>query len=294
MKENSKFCFLFLLLFNCSSDEDFSNLIFQAEIVSGLNVQSSYLTNQNIIFYVNDENQNDVSDISIFFVDGQQIDENQISHSNIGDHLVYAEYIIDGQHFTTEEKTYSVVNPINKLLLEDFTGTWCGYCPPVKLAINHIREIYPNKINVVATHQNDEFALPQEQELTTALGPFGLPEARVNRVFEWQQPYETDFVENYIDAENNLAISIYSEIQDNLLEIYIRFVSRIALPNHKLVVYMTENNLFANQANYLNFDESSYFYNKGNPIPDYRHDDVLRYSSNILGDNINYPQAMLI
>ena len=29
----------------------------------------------------------------------------------------------------TEEIDYSIVNPVNKVLMEDFTGTWCGYCP---------------------------------------------------------------------------------------------------------------------------------------------------------------------
>ena len=67
------------------------------------------------------------------------------SSTNEGNHSVYAEYFINGQLYTTESKNYSVVNPETKLLLEDFTGTWCGYCPPVKYAIEQALEIYPKK-----------------------------------------------------------------------------------------------------------------------------------------------------
>ena len=184
-----------------------------------------------------------------------------------------------------------MVNPINKVLIEDFTGTWCGYCPPVKLAIEQARELFPENISVVATHQNDQFALPQEQQLTSALGPFGLPESRVNRSIEWVEPYDLNFLEDYINTQNSLAISIDSYIENNSLNVSIRFVSSDAMNNHKLVVYMTENGLIADQANYLNYDDNSYFYGMGNPIEDYIHNDVLVHSfTNILGDNFDDTQ----
>ena len=281
------YIFLIFFFFNCSENEDFSTIIIEPEIVSGLNVKSSYLTNQNIKFQVIDDNQNDISEISVFFVDGQQISEDQITHSSIGNHNVYAEYNLDGQFFNTQQMNYSIVNPINKLLLEDFTGTWCGYCPPVKYAIELARDMYPDNITVVATHQNDQYAIAQEQELISELGPFGLPEARINRITEWVEPYDLTILDSFVNSGNNLAISISSEIQNNFIEVSIRFVSRESLSDHKLVVYMTENNLEADQSNYLNFDETSYFYNLGNPIPDYIHNDVLRHTfTNVTGDDL--------
>ena len=166
-----KSLFIVSLFIGCSSQEDFSDLILKPEIVSGLNLKSSYITGQNIEFNIFDENQNDITDISIFYVDGLEISTNQIIHDQIGTYSVYAEYSVNNQLFNTELISYDVVNPINKVLIEDFTGTWCGYCPPVKLAIEHARDLYPENISVVATHQNDQFALPQEQELSSALGP---------------------------------------------------------------------------------------------------------------------------
>ena len=136
----------FIALLGCSDNEDFSNLISQPEIVSGLSVKSSYLVGQNIEFNIYDENQNDITDLATFFIDGMSILENEITHNSVGSHNVSAEYTLDGQLYVTEQMVYSVVNPINKLLMEDFTGTWCGYCPPVKYAIEQALEIYPDNI----------------------------------------------------------------------------------------------------------------------------------------------------
>ena len=65
----------------------------------------------------------------------------------------------------------------------------------------------------------------------------------------------------------------------------------LKLNYHKLVVYLIQNGLIADQANYLNFDDTSYFYEMGNPIENYIHNDVLVHSfTNILGDNFDNTQ----
>ena len=105
---------LFIALLGCSDNEDFSNLISQPEIVSGLSVKSSYLVGQNIEFNIYDENQNEITDLATFFIDGMSILENEITHNSVGSHNVSAEYTLDGQLYVTEQLVYSIVNPINK------------------------------------------------------------------------------------------------------------------------------------------------------------------------------------
>ena len=279
--------FFFVILFTCSDKEDFSVYFIEPEIITGLNVESSYLIDQLINLSVIGDNGEDYSQISTFFIDGQEITGSQIFHSDLGVHEVFAEYSIDDQLYNTVLKSYSIVDPVNKVLLEDFTGTWCGYCPPVKNAINMAMDLYSQNLTVVATHQNDEFAIDEEQDLTGSLGPFGLPEARINRLIEWIDPYDITELNDIVLTQNPIAISIESNVEGNDLISRIRFVSKESLDNFKIVVYLTENNLIADQANYLNFDENSYFYGMGNPILDYSHEDVLRYSfTNILGDEI--------
>ena len=154
-------------------------------------------------------------------------------------------------------------------------------------------EMYSQNLTVVATHQNDEYAISEEQELTSSLGPFGLPEARVNRLIEWNDPYDISELDALISSQNPVAISIESFLDNDNLVSRIRFVSKESLVDHKIAVYLTEDNLIADQANYLNYDEDSYFYDMGNPILNYSHDDVLRYSfTNILGNSISNTEPL--
>lgn len=283
----------FLILFNCSDKEDFSAFLTEPEISTGLNLEPSYLIGQIIDFSIIGDNGEDYTDISTFFIDQQEITGAQISHNSLGSHQVFAEYTLEGQLYNTVSKNYSVVEPVNKLLLEDFTGTWCGYCPPVKHAINTAMEMYSQNLTVVATHQNDEYAISEEQELTSSLGPFGLPEARINRLIEWNDPYDISELDALISSQNPVAISIESFLDNDNLVSRIRFVSKESLVDHKIAVYLTEDNLIADQANYLNYDEDSYFYDMGNPILNYSHDDVLRYSfTNILGNSISNTEPL--
>ena len=70
----SKIILLFsVILFTCSDKEDFSEYLIEPEIISGLNVESSYLTDQLINFSVFGDNGEDYTQISTFFIDGQEI-----------------------------------------------------------------------------------------------------------------------------------------------------------------------------------------------------------------------------
>ena len=275
----------FFILTGCSKSESFDDLPQQpTELNPGLNVESSYLKNQIISFNLLDLEGNNISSIATFKVDNQLINGNIISYENLGNHEVYAEYTIDSQIYNTELKTFSIVNPITKVIVEDYTGTWCGYCPPVARAIDELREISDN-ITVVGIHNNDQLTIDQEADLRSELGVGGFPSARLNRTISWIEPYEFLEVQNLLSVENNLAISINSNLENSILSVDLRFVSKIELNNHKLVLYLVENNLIYDQTNYFNFVEDSYFYNLGNPIEDYSHQDVLRMSlTNISGD----------
>ena len=275
----------FFILTGCSNSESFDDLPQQPTVMNpGLNVESSYLKNQIISFNVLDLEGNNISSIATFTVDNQLINGNIISYENLGNHEVYAEYTIDSQIYNTELKTFSIVNPITKVVVEDYTGTWCGYCPPVAHAIDELREVSDN-ITVVGIHNNDQLTIDQEADLRSELGIGGFPSARLNRTISWIDPYDFLEVQNLLTVENNLAISINSNLENSSLNVDVRFVSKNELNNHKLVLYLVENDLIYDQTNYFNFVEDSYFYNSGNPIEDYSHQDVLRMSlTNISGD----------
>jgi len=61
----------------------------------------------------------------------------------------------------------------------------------------------------------------------------------------------------------------------------------------KLVVYLLEDGIIYDQVNYYNTDPTSPFFNLGNPIPNFEHNEVLRLSlSQVLGDTVTATSSL--
>ena len=284
---------IFILIYSCSKPESFNDLPAQQYALSpGLNVESSYLKDQLISFNMIDYEGNNITSSTSFIVDNQLINGNTISYDELGNHEVYADYTIDSQIYSTDLIGFNIVEPINKVVVEDYTGTWCGYCPPVAHAIYELKEVYDNIISV-GIHNNDELTIDQESDLRSELGISGFPSARLNRTISWLDPYHISDVNSLLSEENDVAISINSNLENIELGIDLRIVSNVELVNHKLVIYLVESNLIYDQSNYFNYVEDSYFYNLGNPIENYSHQDVLRKSiTNISGNVLDIIQPL--
>ena len=284
---------IFILIYSCSKPESFSDLpVQQISLIPGLNVESSYLKNQLISFNMIDSEGNNITSSTSFIVDNQLINGNTISYDEIGSHDVSANYTIDSQNYSTDLIVFNIVEPINKVIVEDYTGTWCGYCPPVAHAIYELKEVYDNIISV-GIHNNDELTIDQEPDLRSELGISGFPSARLNRTISWLDPYQISDVNSLLSEENDVAISINSTLENIELGVNLRIVSNVELVNHKLVIYLVESNLIYDQSNYFNYVEDSYFYNLGNPIENYSHQDVLRKSiTNISGNTLDLIQPL--
>ncbi|MDG1218637.1 MAG: thioredoxin family protein, partial [Flavobacteriaceae bacterium] len=161
---------IFILIYSCSKPESFSDLpVQQISLIPGLNVESSYLKNQLISFNMIDSEGNNITSSTSFIVDNQLINGNTISYDEIGSHDVSANYSIDSQNYSTDLIVFNIVEPINKVVVEDYTGTWCGYCPPVAHAIYELKDVYDNIISV-GIHNNDELTIDQESDLRSELG----------------------------------------------------------------------------------------------------------------------------
>jgi thiol-disulfide isomerase/thioredoxin len=293
MRSPLLYTLIFILIYSCSKPESFSDLtVQQNSLIPGLNVESSYLKDQLISFNMIDSEGNNITSGTSFTVDNQLINGNTISYDEIGSHDVSANYTIDSQNYSTDLIVFNIVEPINKVIVEDYTGTWCGYCPPVAHAIYELKEVYDNIISV-GIHNNDELTIDQESDLRSELGISGFPSARLNRTISWFDPYQISDVNSLLSEENNVAISIKSALENIDLEVNLRIVSNVELVNHKLVIYLVESNLIYDQSNYFNYVEDSYFYNLGNPIENYSHQDVLRKSiTNISGNALDLIQPL--
>jgi len=284
---------MLIVTLSCSRSESFFYEVVEPEIVTGLSVHSSYLRNQEITFEVFDADGNNITIDSNFIVDGVSIVGNQISYPEIGIHQVYAEYSIESTLYNSDTKTFNIVIPKTRVVLEDYTGTWCGYCPNVSHAIEEIRMI-TDDISVVAIHYGDEMTISPGLDLINEFNITGYPTARINRTTDWSYPYASSPIESLIDTDNSIGISIDSQMDGTILAVNLRVVSEEDLSDHKVIAYLVEDNLIYDQVNYYNYDENSYFFGMGNPIVDFVHNDVLRHSfTDALGNSMENPTSAL-
>jgi thiol-disulfide isomerase/thioredoxin len=254
--------------------------------------RTKILRNQTIEFTLTDAEGNDNTDSATFYVNGMAIIGNSYANSVTGQYEVYAEYELAGSTQTTETKTFSVFIPKRKVVIEDYTGTWCGYCPSVAAAIVESHDM-TDDISVVAIHETansnpDPYHFPQVQLLQDEFGVDGLPAARLNRTTTWNSPYETSVVTGMAGENTDLAISINSNLTGNNLSVDVNVIfENGSMTGDRLVVYLLENGLIYEQTNYYNEDPTSPFYQLGNPIPDFEHNEVLRLSlTDIFGEDI--------
>ncbi len=275
---------------SCSKKEDFTAEDDQQveEIEIGLTFRKASLKNQNIEFKVFDDAGNEITENISFFVDGTMLDANTFQSSTEGTFEVYAEYTIEDQVIVTDTETFSVVTPKRNIVLEDYTGTWCGYCPSLDAAINVVAQ-QTDHISVVAIHNNDDLALAIEPTIRQEFGVFGFPSGRINRTTIWGSAL--NFPENQvldIAGENvNTAISIKSSVESGNLNVEINVASEASLQDRKLVVYLVEDGIIRDQTNYFNNDSDSPYYQLGDPIVDFELNHVLRATiSDAFGDVI--------
>jgi thiol-disulfide isomerase/thioredoxin len=269
-----------------------------AEITVDRLVRKASLIDQNIPFTIINEEGMDVTSLATFYVDGQPINGASFSSSTIGDFEVYGVYTLDGVAFTTNTESFSVIIPKRKIVIEDYTGTWCGFCPRVSGALTSLHQ-ETDDITVVAIHETansfpDPMHFSQVQLLKDAFDVEGFPAARINRSTDWPTPHLNSEITSIAGLETNLAIAINSEITGSDLVVQVNLVyEEGSASGDKLVVYLLEDGIINDQVNYYNDDDTSPFYNLGDPIPNFEHNEVLRNSlSSLLGDAIPSTAAL--
>src|SRR5690606_4472072 len=109
--------------------------------------------NQTITFGLLDSDGNNTASEATFYVNGTAISGFTYSSPTEASYVVYAEYVINGETFTSPEKTFTVYIPKRNVVIEDYTGTWCGYCLKALVAIDSVL-VLTEHVSVVAIHES--------------------------------------------------------------------------------------------------------------------------------------------
>jgi len=174
-----------------------------------------------------------------------------------------------------------------RVLIEDYTGTWCGNCTRVSWAIEEASAASDKVVPVAIHNGNDPYhfeGIAPLKNLILPNSPLALPVSRLNRMNVWTFP-ETSNIQDAINLTGNnsgMGIAMNSTVANGNIALDVNLKFALSYSNLKLVVYLLEDGLIYFQRNYTSY------YDNVNPIPNYVHNHVLRASiTNILGDPIS-------
>lgn len=169
------------------------------------------------------------------------------------------------------------------VLIEDYTGTWCGYCPRVAHAIDQVFAQNISAVAVAIHRGNDPYNFADASVLEAQIGLQGYPTAMLNRKTTWNSPEPSyiNQVKNLTGTDANLGIAMKPSINNGNLNLDVKVKFASDMSGLKLVVYLLENDLIYNQSNYTSY------YGGASTLVGFEHDNVLRASlTNILGDSM--------
>ena len=174
-----------------------------------------------------------------------------------------------------------------RVLIEDYTGTWCGNCTRVSYAIEQVKTQNDKVVTVAIHNGNDPFhfaGIAPLKNLILPNSPLALPISRLNRMIVWTFPEPTNVQEaiNLTGNNSGLGIAMNSSIENGNINLDVNVKFALNYTKLKLVVYLLEDELVYFQRNYTTY------YDNVNPITNYVHNHVLRASmTDILGETIS-------
>lgn len=282
--------FLFISFFiSCSTDYKILDSI---ESISLIADKSSKTVGETITFTVNTNSGTNITEEAVIFVNGNAIEGNTFTTAEIGDYIVSADYLgVTSSPVSVRFHDGSETNFVKRVLIEDYTGTWCGNCPRVNHAVELARA-QTDKIVTIGIHRSSSNPSDANydpynydtSELEAIINMSGYPKALLNRMTRWQPLEQNNITQviNLIQGENpKLGLAMNTSISGGIVNLDVKVKFSKDFSNLKLVVYVLENGLIYDQVNYTNF------YTGPGTIANFQHDHVLRAClTPLLGETI--------
>jgi hypothetical protein len=240
-----------------------------------------------------DKSGNDVTAECSYFANGFKITtENNYYPLKTGTVIITA----SSQCQPSVRKTLTIIRPTDstftqKLLVEDLTGTWCGFCTRAADKLHTFKQSN-SKLVVTAIHGGSSQDPFQYSSYTSYLNYFklsGFPSVMINRKEKWNESNYTAFdaaLQNW--APLGLAITSSSTADSISGTVNVKFNVSTERPL-KLVIQLVENDLVHPQVNYYSskYGYTPYLYGGVSPVNDFVHEGVLRKTAtDLFGDAI--------
>lgn len=159
----------------------------------------------------------------------------------------------------TDSKLFNTVSQVasKSVIIEEGTGTWCGWCPRGAVAMDYMAATYPTDFIGIAVHNGD----PMTVTAYDAAADFGgYPSCNVDRVLLDQTVSQSAFV-SYYNARTNLIVpaaisAVNTGTGSNvIINVSATFYTPFAAADYRLGVIMVEDDVTGttsgyNQVNY--------------------------------------------
>ena len=93
--------------------------------------------------------------------------------------------------------------PKHRALLEEYTGTWCGWCPRGYVGLEKLAELYPDEYVLVSYHNGDDMEIMDSYSFPSSVG--GFPDAWIDRIAETDAYYGQDYGAKDLGIADDLA-----------------------------------------------------------------------------------------
>lgn len=282
MKKNFKikaslFAFVCLFIVSCTETE---STFEEPPVLSSITINANRISvnsGENVTFTTLSNIGTNVTNQAVFYINDMPITSNSYTFNTEGIFSVksmYENITSNTIQITVQNQAVTPVQFVNRVLVEEYSGTWCGNCPRILYGTQLLKQQTDKEVAVqIHLFGNDPFITTQGNVLATSQNVSGVPTGRINRTISWNGPQYQNVAQvlNEIKPNSSVGLAINTTLASGHLNVNITLGFANASSQTRLVVYVVENNLFHTQANY-----SSNLYGGLSHIPNFEYDGVLR------------------
>jgi hypothetical protein len=183
--------------------------------------------------------------------------------------------------------SFSAANAqVKKVILEDFTGTWCGWCPEGTVIVDNLLAAYPTTFIPVASHNGDALEIPDGAAVDVGLNVTSYPNGAVDRNkfpsqakipmsrSAWASSYATRAAMTAIVSVSFSDVKITGTTYSAKVNVKFTTAPNSGVPL-KMNVYLTEDSIAAT-GSYAQSNFSSAVQSGASPLVGWYHNATLR------------------
>jgi hypothetical protein len=209
-------------------------------------------------FKVQNNLNQDVTAESKIFVNGNLISGNSYIPAKEGNYKITAEYKnYPGNPINVSTVINEGINFKHRILYEEFTGTWCGYCT-IGLARHDNLALQTQDFVFIGIHgpvgTTDPWASSLSTEMENLKNVSEWPTMYINRNKLWQ--YDSDYTNmsvplSQLNAFSKIGIKMGSNISGNNVTTNVNVLFTDNFTNLKIASFIVEDELVHDQKNYI-------------------------------------------